>query len=270
MFKVISKIISEKKNRYMIQSVLIAIFIYVFTQNVLEIKILTLVLLSLILVSSGVLISHYPGINKDNFLISIIMPSGVLSGALLSLNYYPNLGSTFKIIVISFFAGLYYLVSLADNVFLVVHDREEIIPLYRVAVTWSQILQVIVAIPLFAGIFKLNTQVFAHSSIVALIAFLFCYYQLWIYDFEPDAKKTGVGERIYLCLFSFFVVFSSTLAVSFFPSEDFLRSLFVSSVLLFILNFISAHLKNEVSRKMIFGYVSIIIVFLLAVLFFRP
>ena len=270
MFKVISKIIAEKKNRYIIQSILVAIFIYIFTQSLVEIQITTLLFLSLILVSSGVLVSHYPGINKDNFLISIIMPLGVLSGALLSLNYYPNLGSTFKILVISFFAGLYYLVSLADNVFLVVHDREEIIPLYRVAVTWSQILQVIVAIPLFAGIFKLNTQVFVHSSIVALVSFLFCYYQLWIYGFEPDAKKTGVGEKIYLCLVSFFVIFTSSLAVSFFPSEDFLRALFTSSVLLFMLNYISAHLKNEISRKMIFAYISIIIIFLLAVLFFRP
>lgn len=270
MFKVISKIISEKKNRYIIQSILVAVFVYIFTQGVVEVGLFPLISISFFLVSSGVLISHYPGINRENFFISIIMPLGVLSGAMLSLNYYPNLGSTFKILVISFFSGLYYLVSLADNVFLVVHDREEIIPLFRVAVTWSQILQVVVAIPLFAGVFKLNTHVFIHSFIVALITFLFCYYQLWIYNFEPDAKKTGVGERVYLCFLSFFIVFVSTLVVSFFPSEDFLRALFVSSVLLFVLNYISAHLKNEISRKMVFGYLSIIIIFLLAVMFFRP
>lgn len=270
MFKVASKIISEKKNRYIIQSLLVAIFVYVTTQGILDIDLISLLVLSIILVSSGVLVSHYPGINKNNFLISIIMPLGVLSGALLSLSYYPNLGSTFKLLVIGFFGVLYYLVSLADNVFLVVHDREEIIPLFRVAVTWSQILQVVVAIPIFAGVFKLDTQVFSQSLIVALISSLFCYYQLWIYGFEPDAKKTGVGEKIYLCCVSFFILYTSSMAVSFFPSEDFLRALFVSSVLLFVLNYISAHLKNEISRKMIFGYLAIVVTFLLSVIFFRP
>jgi len=260
----------EKKNRYVIQSVLIAIFIYIFTQKIVQVDIYITIFLSIILVSSGVLISHYPGITKNNFLFSLIMPMGVLAGGLLSLNYYPNLGSTFKILIVTFFAGMYYLVSLADNIFLVVHDREEIIPLYRVAVTWSQILQIIVAIPLFAGIFKLNSLASIQSAISASISFLFTYYQLWIYQFEPDAKKTKVGEKIYLCFISFFIVYSSTFSISLFPSEDFLRALFASSVLLFSLNYISAHLKNETTRKMIFRYLLLCLVFLLFVLFFRP
>lgn len=258
----------EKKNKYIIQSFLIAIFIYIFTQGVVNLGIPYLILLSLLLVCSGALISHYPGITKENFIYSIIMPLGVLSGGVLSLHFYPNLGAVFKLLVVAFFAGIYYLVSLADNIFLVVHDREEIIPLYRVAVTWSQILQVIVAIPLFAGIFKLNVSVFTQSFIVSIISFLFTYYQLWVYRFEPDAKKAGVGERFYLCALSFFIIFASSLSVSFFPSEDFLRALYTSSVLLFILNYTSAHLKNEISRRMMIRYLVIILVFLTFLILF--
>lgn len=266
----IFKIDLAKKNKYLIQSFLVAIFIYVFTQGIIKTGIVNISILSLILVFSGSLISHYPGINKKNFFYSVIMPLGVLVGALLSLYFYPNLGSIFKIIVIIFFFGLYYLVSLADNIFLVVDDREEIIPLYRVAVTWSQILQAVVAIPLFAGIFKLNVSASIQSITVAIISFLFTYYQLWIYRYEPDAKKLSGGEKLYLCLISLFIMFFSVFSVSFFPSEDFLRALFASSILLFLLNYISGHLKNEITRKMIFRYLVICLVFLFFLLFFRP
>lgn len=269
MFKPI-KIELAKKNKYFIQSVLVGIFIYVTTQNLFDLDGIKLALLSLILVVSGSLISHSTGITKENFIYSVIMPLGVISGGVLSLKFYPNLGSVFKIFVVAFFSGMYYLVSLADNIFLVVSDREEIIPLYRVAVTWSQILQVIVAIPLFAGIFKLNIVTFTHSLIISLISFLFTYYQLWVYRFEPDAKKVGAGERYYICFLSFFIVFVTSLGVSFFPSEDFLRALFTSSVLLFILNYISAHLKNEISRRIIIRHLLITVVFLVLLIFFKP
>ncbi len=260
----------EKKHKYLIQSLLIAIFTYLVTQDVINLGLFGVIISAFLLVISGALVSHYPGINKRNFFMSIIMPLGVLGGALLSLKFYPNLGTAFKVFVIVFFAGIYYLVSLADNVFLVVHDREEIIPLYRVAVTWSQILQVIVAIPLFAGIYKLNTNAFVQSFCVSIISFLFTYYQLKIYQFEPDAKNTGVGEILYLCIFSFFIIFSTSVSVSFYPSEAFLRSLFVSSVLLFLLTYISAYLKNEITRKMILGYLFISSIFFFFLIFFTP
>jgi hypothetical protein len=134
-----SKIHFELEKKQVFNPVfLVGVFIYVFTQGVINVSFPTLGMFSLILVSTGVLVTHYPGVTKGNFLYSILMPLGVLSGAILSLHFYPNLGSVFKILVILFFSGLYYLVSLSDNVFLVVYDREEIIPLYRVAVTWSR------------------------------------------------------------------------------------------------------------------------------------
>jgi len=268
MLKIVSSDIA-KRNRYLIQSALIAVFIYIFTQGVVKQNLFLTIVLAIFLVVSGVLISHYPGVTKENFLFSTIMPIGVVSGALLSLNFYPNLGSGFKTVVIVFFSGLYYLVSLADNIFLVVHDREEIIPLFRVAVTWSQILQIIVAIPLLAGIFKLDVVVFIQSALASIISVLFTYYQLKIHEYEPDAKKTNIWERVYLCAFSFFITYITSFAVSFFPSEDFLRALFMSSVILFILNFVSLHLKNDLSRRIIVRYLIIILVFFILLLFFR-
>jgi len=260
----------ERKHKYLIQSLLAGVFIYAVTQKLIPLEYWQVGLILMALVVSGAYFSHYPNINKENFLVSILMPAGVLSGALLSLHFFPNLGFLFKIFVIFFFSGMYYIVSLSDNIFLVVHDREEAIPLYRVAVTWSQILQVVVAIPLFAGIFKINTNAFVQCFLISVISFLFTYYQLWIYQFDQDAKRTGIGEILFLCFSSFFLTYATSFAVSFFPTEAFLRASFSSSVLLFILSYISGYLKNEISRKMVMGYLIIVIISLAILLIFMP
>ena len=264
----VKKIEVEKKSRYLVLSVLAVLFIYVVSQKQVRLNFWQISTLLMILVVSGDWISNYPAINRKNFLVSILMPLGVLIGALLSLSYFPNLGLPFKIFVIFFFGFLYYLVLLVDNIFLVVHDRTEIIPLYRVAVTWSQILQVVVAIPLFAGIFKINASTFVQSFLVALISFTFTYYQLWIYQFDSDAKNTGTGEMYYLSFFTAFIIYTVSFAISFFAAKAFLRALFASSVLLFLLSYISGYLKNEISRKMLLGYLIIILVFIGLILFF--
>ncbi len=264
------KVDLERKHKYLIQSLLACVFIYIVTQKVIPISKFYTELLLIFLVVSGSYVSHYPNIHKENFFISILMPVGVLSGAILSLHFFPNLGFAFQLMVIAFFGFVYYLVSLSDNIFLVVHDREEIIPLYRVAVTWSQILQVVVAIPLFAGIFKMNSTAFIQCFLISFISLLFTYYQLWIYKFDKDAKNTGVGEILYLSFSAFFIMFATSFAVSFFPTEAFLRASFSSSVLLFVLSYISGYLKNEISRKMVIGYLAIILLFLFTLLIFIP
>lgn len=206
----------EKKNRYLILSFLTTLFVYVVTQKQIHMSFWQVCVILVLLVVSGDWIANYPGINRKNFLVSILMPLGVLTGALSSLHFFPNLGLMFKLFVIAFFGGLYYLVLLVDNIYLVVHDRAEIIPLYRVAVTWSQIIQIVVAIPLFAGIFKTNTNAFFQSFLVALVSFLFTYYQFWIYQFDSDAKRTKIGEVLYLSTFSAFVTYAISFSVSFF------------------------------------------------------
>ncbi|MFZ2664512.1 MAG: hypothetical protein WAX66_04075, partial [Patescibacteria group bacterium] len=202
----------ERKHKYLIQSLLSGVFIYIITQDIIPLSKWYVGIFMVLLVVSGSYVSHYPNIHKENFLVSIIMPMGVLSGALLSLHFFPNLGFVFKLLVVAFFGFVYYLVSLSDNIFLVVHDREEAIPLYRVAVTWSQILQVVVAIPLFAGIFKINTNAFVQCFLVSSIASLCTYYQLWIYQFDQDAKRIGVGEIIFLSFSAFFFMYASSFA----------------------------------------------------------
>ncbi|GIW69701.1 MAG: hypothetical protein KatS3mg101_0448 [Patescibacteria group bacterium] len=191
-------------------------------------------------------------------------------GGTLALMFYPNVSFGFKMMAIAIFSFLDYIVLLIDNIFLVIEGREELIPLYRVAVTWSLILQIIVYIPLVSSVFKFNFNSFWQALIVAGISFFYSIYQIWVTRYDIDAKNTGVVERVFLSLAVSFIVFASVIGVSFVPSESFLKALFTSSVAMFLLSYISAYLKNEINKKFIIQYAFICFFFLLLMVVFRP
>jgi len=260
----------NKRQRYLIQSLLIIFFLYLYWIDVFDFSVYSLIALILVINSFGSLLIHYPNINLKNVFISILMPTFLLLGAVLFIDSFPNLDNIFMYFVLFFFGFIHYLVSLVDNVFLVIQSREEAIPLYRVAAAWSQILQTVVAIPLFAGIFKLNIGSTYQALLIFFSTVFFAYYQIWSYTFDKEAKEAGVGEKIYLILLVAFLTSVCSITTSFVPSESFLRALLVSSVLMFGLTYITAHLKNDISQKIMFQFASIISLFLILLLLFKP
>jgi hypothetical protein len=261
---------TPKKRKYLFQSVLVILFLLLFSSGRIKVEPGYIAVIVLSLAMFGTLLVHYPNINLKNAFYVLLMPLSLLTGAILFLNYFPNLGNIFKLVAIISFGLFYYLVSLVDNVFLVVEDREEIIPLYSVATAWSQVIQVIVAIPLFSGIFKLDTTGLVQSALVGAITFLFVVYQIWSSRYDKDAKNAGVGETVLLSALGLFMTFSFSAAVSFLPSEAFLRALLISAVLMFVLNYVASYLRNDINKKMIVEFILIFSVFLGVILFFTP
>jgi hypothetical protein len=137
---------------------LVTAFLFLFSAGRINFDLGYLIVFVVALVLFGTLVTQYPNIDFKNVSYILMMPLSLVTGALLFLNYFPNIGFVFKTLTIISFGVFYYFVSLVDNVFLVVQNREEVIPLYRVATAWSQIIQVIVAIPLFSSIFKLRVN----------------------------------------------------------------------------------------------------------------
>jgi hypothetical protein len=164
----------------------------------------------------------------------------------------------------------YYIISLMDNIFLVVFERDESIPLYRVATSWSQILQILVTLPVFASIYKFDLRGLEQSFLILLISFVAIMHQIWIQSFDSDTKRVGVWEMIFLSTVGSFLVAVSCLAGSFFPAEGFMRALLSASVLLFSLNYVIGYLKNETSKKIIFQYLFIVLIFFVLFVFFTP
>lgn len=219
---------------------------------------------------TGVVITQYPGISFRNSFSLILLPLHLVLGAVFALMFFPNLSIVFKFISLGAVGALLYIISLVNNIFVVVEDKSEKIPLYRVATTWSQILIVIISIPYFAGVFKINSAPLLQNLIIGFSAFLFVQYILWTFSFDNEIRTVGVGEAIMLGLFVSLLVLAIGFSVSFIPSESFLRSLLCSSVLMFGLNYLNSHLKNTLVKSTLLEYGFIFLFFLALVLIFKP
>jgi len=263
------KLVIEKRHKYVALSLLLLGLLYYFWGTgrptggfyVGGVLIVTLV---------GSFLVQRPNSRLINTLVTGILPLSLTLGFVLSLIYFPNLSRIFKLLTLLVYAFILYMVLLVNNVFLVVEERREIIPLYRVASTWSKILISTVSIPLLAGLFKLNQNALVETAVSGLSAFLFYLYLLWSLKYNHEVKKYRAGEAIGILALCIFFVMSATLAVSFFPTETFLRALYVSSVMIFGLSYVEGHLKNTINRRLITEHLLISVVFLLLLLVFNP
>lgn len=260
----------EKKYKYAIQAILITFLMILHVAQPSYLSDGAMLLLIFFVLFLGTYIVHVPNLNLKNYIFSLLLPSMMVIGALLSLEFFPNLGFRFKIMLLLGFGFFYYLITLTDNIFLVVHMRKEVIPLYRVSLTWSQIIQIFVAIPLFAGIYKLPIFSFYQAALIGLVGVIFIIYQLWATLYDEDIKTPRINEGLSLVTLVLFILVSTSLMVSFFPTEAFLKSLFSSIVLMFTLSFTQSHLKNNISKKTLVQYLVLIIFFVLLLIFFQP
>ena len=258
----------QKRYRYLLHFLVVTISIFIYSLGKIKFDAMYLAVLTVFLVFLGALLTQFPSIDYKNVLYILINPISVISGALMFYNFFPNLGIIFKTLSVVVFGIFYYLVSLVDNVFLVIHDREEVIPLYRAAAAWSQIMQVIVAIPLFSGIFKLNINGIYQSVIVGVISFIYVVYQIWTSRYDKDSKSVRVGEEIFLASLGFFVVTAISTVVTFVPTEAFFRALLVAVVLMFVLSYVASYLRNDINRKMMVQFTLLFCIFLVLVLVF--
>lgn len=260
----------DKKHKYLFLSGLLGVLVYFF--SVLDPagndKRLYLALVTLFVSFAGTYITQYPNISFNNILSASLLPSFLIIGTFLSFVYFPNLSDLFKLVGVVVFSFIYYVISLVNNVFLVVEDKAEIIPLYRAALTWNQILLIVVAIPYFAGVFKLPINSVYQNVITAVTSVLFTFYLFWVLKFDTDARKPSKGERYVLIGMVAYLTLLYGVVGSFFPNESFLRAVFVATGLMFSLSYIQANIKNLITRNMITEYLIISGIFFLILIVF--
>jgi hypothetical protein len=208
-------------------------------------------------------------VNLSN--IFLVIPTLILvPGTLLLLHYFPNLSLLLRIGALAAAGSIVYVFSLVNNIFMVVYRMKKSVPLYRVAMAWSLILVIVIAIPFFAGIFKTSTGPFVQNFVVACVASLLHLYLLWGLSLDTSLGKFSVAQNNFSTLLTFFTVFIAGLSVSFFSGEAFLRALFVSAVLMAALGYAQGHYKNEITKKMLFEYGLICAIFFVLTIIFQP
>jgi hypothetical protein len=257
----------QKKHIYLVYSCLAVFSLVVVSYSQGQRRVIASVAACLIIVV-GAYFTQATLITLQNAVTIFLLPAHLVAGTLLSLYYFPNLGLPTKMGALISVGIIIYIVSLMNNIFLIVEQKGSLIPLYRVALTWCQILLVIIAIPFFAGIFKMPINSFFQNLIAALSTFFFSFYMVHVQSFDTFTRKTEVGGRVMYSLLSSFIVFSLGLCVSFLPTKSFLRALFVSSVLMGVLGYMQSNIRNDITRKAVIEYCIISITFLFLALIF--
>lgn len=260
----------NKKLKYGILSVGISIGLFylasiIKNETTLYYTVIVLVVITVI----GVIGTQFSNFVKMSWLISWLLPFHLYLGFLTTFFYFPNLGPAVKIMAFFGLALASYIILLVNNIFLVVEEKGNLIPLYNAAVTWVQILVIVISIPFISGVYKIPSTFLIQNLIVAVSAALLCFYMIWCMSFDPDIKRTSRKEKVTLVTILTSIIFSLGVSISFFPSESFLRALFVASLLLFNLNYIYAHYKNRLSQRMFTECGLISFFFFLLLLIFR-
>jgi hypothetical protein len=263
----------DKKYRYIIHAVLVSAYIFLASVVYRNESFYLRVILGLILLTISTFYVHYPNMSApkhrlQKWIMTLILPGLLFGSAMLAYKYYPNLSMSFKLAMLVGVGVLFYIVAIVDNIFLVVSQREEIIPLYRAAIPWSQILLVTIAIPLFAGIFKIPTYSYLQVLVIAVITFVLSFYQFWGYRHEENLVELGVGGKWILSLLCAFFVFTVGISTVFVPFESFLRGLSCAAALMLGLFYVSSFLHNNISQKMLIQYKIILFVFIILGLIF--
>lgn len=270
------KLILNQRQRYLIISILTVVSLFLFSSTHGVYKNAAAILAFAVAVLGSAYV-QYTSVktqgDQEEFVQSTLLniltlPVILVIGSLLSLVYFPNLGLPIRTVVLLVIGGLMYLISLVNNIFLVVYERGEVIPLYRVAVTWSQILLIIVSIPFFAGVFKVPFNSIAQTLVVSLTAGLLALFFIWIQVMDPDVPKISRGEKAKNSLLVGYIVALFSFGTAFFPAEPFLRALLISAALMSSLGYLQAHYKNVVTKKLVFEYIFITFIFLFLVVVF--
>jgi len=253
----------EKKHKYLIYTLIVGALLLLY--SVVEAGDRGFVVaFTILVVLFGNFLTQYSYFKSHGFwtyLINLLLPLHLIAGAVSSVLFFPNLSFYFRVFTMLVFAVVFYIYLLFNNVFLVVYEKKELIPLYRVAVTWSQIILVIIAIPYFAGIFKAQIGVWGQNLAVATSSLLFSLYMLWAFEFDKNNKQLNFFHKVVLGAFVFFIILVSGVGVSFISTESFLRSILMAVGLMFGLSYLQAHLSNTVTRGMVMQFLFIFLVF---------
>jgi hypothetical protein len=261
----------NKKVRYAILSVLIAVLLVFTTAYITSEQILFYIMVGVVLMLFMGLLSMalmYESVSSPIYLV--ILLGHMITGSLAFLFYFPNLGPLIRFVAFVGVGVLVYTILLVNNVFVVTKERGGIIPLYTAALTWSQVMIIVISIPYYSGVFKITLSPAVHWSLVMLSSILFTFYIIWAVGFDPDTKRSSAAEKWVLSIALSFIVVVAAMATSFYPAEAFLRALFVSAVLMTNLAYVVGYYKNRLYARMFFEYGAIIGILFILLLIFNP
>lgn len=228
--------------------------------------------LALISITSALIVQYLEG-GKRGVRQSLFVgttPFFLCLGVFFFYLYYPNLSFPVKLMAGVFNVFLLYTLLLLNNVLLVVGNREEVIPVYRVAISWVQIVLLGVSISLFTGIHRVLIQPVMQTLVVAGVSLILYLYAMWAYFLEREIRRPKTKESLTLAISLVLLTGWASFMTLFFSAETFLRGLFISSVFLLGLGYIQLYVKNSLSKRSLLDYIAPALFFFVVMAIFKP
>lgn len=190
--------------------------------------------------------SLWEGINKLKGIVLMVLPT-LFTLAVSSYFFLLPVNLLIRIPAAIFFSLIFYTLLLSQNVFNVASIRT--IPLYRVASTTVLVLTLITAYLLFNVIFSLNLTFFLNGLVVALISFPLIMQMMWSIEMEHISGMVLIYSLIISLLCG-----EMALVLSFWPIYKSLASLLLATVLYITLGVSTHHLRERLSRGVVWEY----------------
>lgn len=200
----------------------------------------------------------------------MIVPASYIMASFLLLNFFPNLVTVFKLAFILCSVLIYYFLLLSFNVFFVVEEKGSVIPLLRPARTTFLLIQIVAAFFFFTAIYKIvlfdpftEVTFLFQTFIVTVTSLFFAKSYWWSQNLEDEITSFVGNESLVIA----FITGFTSIALSFYPTESFFRSLGISVVYYISINFFQSVVTHRFSNRLLFEYFVIGILALFFILF---
>lgn len=191
----------------------------------------------------------WEGITKLKAAVLLILPTLFTLGVASFYFLLPFRWLT-RLPVTMIFAVSFYSLLLAQNVFNVAAERT--IPLYRAAFTVAFLFTLITSFFIFNAVFALNLPFYWNGVVVVLVSFPLILQLLWSIDMG-SVNSLLIVYSVVLSL----IVGEFSLAFSFWPLVPTMYSLSLSTAIYVLMGVVSSHLRERISKRLIWEYVGI-------------
>lgn len=241
---------SSKRGQFIIVSFLLTFGLMLLPTKVSAHQPLAIFVLSLVSLLLAFLVLRFD-LKGIEFLTLLTLPVLLTLGVGAIFFFFPNFSLTFRFLLWSFFAFLFYVILLAENVFNVARGRP--IPLLRAARTTSFLATLLVAFLLYTAIYKGNFNLWVQLSFVILTTFLLALQSLWTVDLP---EKIGISLVSMGSLLSLGQL-ELALGLAFLPIESFFRALALSTGFYILLGIGLHFLRHTLTRRVMGEYVAV-------------
>lgn len=187
------------------------------------------------------------GVTRQNWLAVAALPTVLGAGIFLTPYYFQLLRWQFLLFYAVFAGGLFYLLLLSTNIFLVVTEKGSSIPLLRPAKTVNFLITVVATFIFYTLIYKIPLPFYLQAILGFLATLIVTGQYWWGQQLEKAVKGSYGSETLLIGL----IVLEAALALSFIYLDAYFRSLVLTTTFYTALGIFQAIVEHQQLKRVV-------------------